>query len=254
MSDIKLKSVKNIRDFGGIVNKEGKRLKDGMFIRSGSLSSLSDADAEVVFDQYHVKTVIDLRTQGETSEKPDRIRDGIRYLRIPIINEAMAGISHEQEAKENMDLIPDLADLYRMVCSSDFAIEAMKKVFDSILRYSSDGAVLWHCTEGKDRCGVISALFLSLLDVDREAVIENYLLTNRLNRRKARKYYALVLVVKRSKYYAKKIHSVFIADRRYIEAAFDEIEQKFGTLDRFFRDALGITDEMKAALKANYLE
>lgn len=42
-----------------------------------------------------------------------------------------------------------------------------------------NGAVLWHCTEGKDRCGLLSATILFLLDVSEDDVMEDYLKTNK---------------------------------------------------------------------------
>lgn len=254
MSEIKIKSVKNLRDFGEIVNKDGKTLKNGFFIRSGSLSSLSEKEKDILFTDFNVKTVIDLRTQGEIREKPDQLEEGVAYYNIPIINEAMAGISHEKEARKDLSLIPDLADLYRLVASNDHSIEQIKKVFEVILDRYEDGAVLWHCSEGKDRCGMISALFLSLLDVDRETIFENYLLSNQYGRRKAKKYYTLVVLVKHNKEYAKKAYGVFIADRKYMEAAFDAIEAHSGSIEAFLKDRIGITDEQKEKLKDFYLQ
>lgn len=45
----------------------------------------------------------------------------------------------------------------------------------------SKGSVLWHCTEGKDRCGLLSAVLLLTLGVKRSTIMEDYLLTNRVN-------------------------------------------------------------------------
>ena len=252
MSEIKLRSVKNIRDFSGIVNKNGKTPKKGLFIRSSLLFKLSDNDKKKLLDTYHIKTIIDLRTEEEAKEKPDPVLDGVEYFNIPVINAATAGITHE-EANKNVKELPEMSQLYRLAVTTDYAKNALKEIFRTILSQYEKGAVLWHCTEGKDRCGIVSALFLSLLDIDRESVMKDYLFTNKYNLKKARKYSLMVRVTGKGKAFAGQVYRLFIADESYLSAAFDAIEE-IGGIDAYLKDTLCISDEEKEKLKAYYLE
>ena len=56
--------------------------------------------------------------------------------------------------------------------TDEYSVSQITKVFQTILD-NKNGSTLWHCTEGKDRCGIISALFLSILDVDYSIIMED---------------------------------------------------------------------------------
>ncbi|MBQ3417168.1 MAG: tyrosine-protein phosphatase [Ruminococcus sp.] len=253
MSEIRLKSIKNIRDFEGIVTADGKNLKRGHFIRSSALYDLSRDDRRILFDEFRVRTVIDLRTEAEVEQKPDSYPKGVTYINLPLIDEATAGITHEQRQKRDLSAVPDMRDLYRLVVTNEKTIANFREIFRLILSSYEKGAVLWHCTEGKDRCGLVSALFLSLLGVERDEVTANYLLTNLYNKWKARKYYCLILLYKWNRQLAKKVRGMFIADESYLDAALDAIDEQFGGIESYLKNQLGITDEQRKRLREFYL-
>ncbi|MGN0528860.1 MAG: tyrosine-protein phosphatase [Eubacterium sp.] len=255
MENIKLKGAKNIRDFGGIVNKDGKRIKQGCFIRSNALDKLTADDVRILTQRYNLGTVIDLRIDTEIDEKPDVKIPGVEYIHIPVIRESTVGISHENETdrKKALDSLPDLCQLYGSIITDDYSVSQLKKVFEIISANDTGKSVLWHCTEGKDRCGLTSALFLSLLDVDIDTIYEDYLFTNNASSKNSRKYYFLVLLMSHSREKAGQIKRIFRAEREYLDAAFYEINNKYGGMENFLRDYIGITDEIKEKMKAEYL-
>ena len=111
----------------------------------------------------------------------------------------------------------------------------------------SSGAILWHCTEGKDRCGLTSALVLEVLGVDRETILEDYLKTNLVNMPKAISLHDR-LSVSHGKEYADRIYQAYIADESYLRAAWDAMG------DTYISDALGISEEQIRAFRAAVLE
>ena len=252
MREIILKGAKNTRDFGGITNSEGKTVKSGMFIRGASLNKITKKDTELLFDKHRIHTVIDLRTEKEIAEKPDRIPPDVTYYHIPVVTDRMLGVTFEKDQNKNYQ-VPDLRNLYANIVTSETSIQGLKKVFE-IICDSEDGGILWHCTQGKDRCGIVSALFLTLLDVDRHTIYRDYLMTNHYSRKRATRYYRLIITVKRDKPLARKIYKVFIAHRCYLRSAFDAISEKYGSVDAFIENELGITAEMKARIKARCLK
>ncbi|MBO4523398.1 MAG: tyrosine-protein phosphatase [Ruminococcus sp.] len=204
--------INNIRDLGGIRTKDGKTIKQGCLIRSANLSQAEEQDVN------GISTIIDLRTPGERDEKPD-CACGREYLPIPIFEHITAGISHEKKAEKKG--VPDMSDLYRWLvreCRDNF-----KKAVEEIMRHDySTGAILWHCSEGKDRCGITTALILEILGVDRSTIMEDYLKTNIVNIPKAE---AIREKLKEShgEEFAQGVYRAYIADEAYLEAGWSEM-------------------------------
>lgn len=216
---IKLKGAKNTRDFSEY-DLPG-------FIRSGHLHNLTPQDTALLADTYHVRTVIDLRTSKEVEEKPDAVIPNAAYLHIPLFDEVVPGISHEQQADENAaaERIPDLTALYRGLVTDAASVGQIKRVMEVIQNPSREGAVLWHCTEGKDRCGIISALFLLSHGWDEDTVMRDYLMTNDAARRwRVRGYYLLMLLQKRDRAFARQVRNVFLAKPDYLNAAMEDLK------------------------------
>lgn len=207
--DIKLQGVRNIRDFSeyGFPGH----------IRSAHLHDMTEGDAEVLSKQYHLKTVIDLRTATERKEQPDRVMENVEYLHIPLFEESRIGISHERSTQETGVMLPDMANLYRNIVTDEFSTAQIKKVMEIMNDNGRDRAVLWHCTEGKDRCGIISALFLLSKGIDKDTVIMDYLKTNETNKKRAEYYYSVALDKSADRATAEKVRDVFLAKREYIE-------------------------------------
>lgn len=248
MGRIKLRSVRNIRDFSGIVNRSGYKVKNGLFFRSSVLHDLAPKDIKKLRDEYKLKTIIDLRTRTEIAEKPDTALDNVDYISIPILDESVFGITHEEEANQKFH-VPDMEELYRGIVTDEFSLNGLRQVFEAIFKAYEKGPVLWHCTVGKDRCGIVSALFLYLLDTDIETIFEDYLLTNRAVNLDALKYYYLILLYSRNREMAQKVLKSFRADRKYLQAALDAITEKHGCIDSFITNELNITDDMKNRLR-----
>ena len=82
-----------------------------------------------------------------------------------------------------------------------------------------------------------------MLGCSKETVIEDYLLTNLVALRKAGLYYFLVLVFTRSREKARKIQGVFMAEEDYIKTAIRAVEERYGSMDWYFRQIIGIPDE-----------
>ena len=176
MIPIELRSVGNIRDLGGTGMKNGSVIRRGCLIRSAHLGYAAQADIQLLRDEHRLSKIIDLRTGGERSELPDH-SFGIEHLRLPIFNEFKAGISHETQQKQSD--IPRMEDLYRFIMTDTDSVAGFRNVLKAIFTHDyRKGSVLWHCTEGKDRCGMTTALVLTALGADRDTILEDYLETN----------------------------------------------------------------------------
>lgn len=255
MRRINLSGADNVRTFVGLENREGLAITNPAYIRSNGLAALTSEDVDVL-KAKGLKRVIDLRTDTETVERPNVRIDGVEYIHIPLVNESVAGITHEKSTEAEIEKNKhsyNLADMYEHIVSDEDSINQLARVFDVILS-DTDGATLWHCAAGKDRCGIVSALFLKILDVDDETIREDYLLTNLAAQRWADRYYEELVKTTGDVAFAKERSSMYLADMAFMQRALDAIEAKWGSVDEFLEGRLGITAERAAALKAKVLK
>ena len=177
-----------------------------------------------------------------TSEQPDVTFDR-QYLELPIFEEITAGISHEEGAENNG--VPDMGNLYRWLVKE--RRDSFETILTAIMEHDySTGAILWHCSEGKDRCGITTALVLEMLGVDRTLIMEDYLKTNEINLPKAESIREM-LKADRGEAFAESVYRTYIADRSYLEAAWEEMGDDY--IGR-----LGISEEQIAGFKRKVLE
>ena len=229
--------IQNMRDLGGLKTVDRKVIRPGMLIRSAHLFQAEPRDLE------GISAVIDLRTPGERREAPDQVHGRI-YHPLPIFDDLTAGISHE-EGTDTVG-IPDLSVLYGRLmkeCTASF-----RRVLLAVMEHDfSAGAILWHCTEGKDRCGMTSALVLQALGVDRDTILADYLKTNLVNLPKAIRMREKLLPT-HGEAFADRMYQAYIADERYIRAAWEAMGENYLT------ETLGIPVDILERFRKTVLE
>lgn len=254
MQKIVFEKTENIRDFGGTVCEDGCVICPGKLIRSRHLHNLTPQDISILQKEYHLSKIIDLRTDKEVKDQPDQQVPGARWRQIPLISESTAGITHETATDHAAAewMLPDMPTLYRHIVTDNFSLAQLAKVFQEIL-HTEEGAVLWHCTEGKDRCGIVSALVLTLLGADKATIFEDYLMTNLVSEKRADTFSKLILQKTGDKEKAGAIRKVFLADQAYLQAAFDAIEEQNGSTTAFFIDKLQLKKREIEDFRERYL-
>ena len=234
MTPIALSSIRNIRDLGGTLTADGRTVRSGCLIRSAHLGRATEEDLLTLRTEHRLRTVIDLRTPQERTEHPDRA-EGLCYLPLSIVDDLRAGITHEKDAE--LQEFPDMAYLYGFMISQEASRAGFSRVLRAIFSQDySQGAVLWHCTEGKDRCGMTTALVLEALGVDRETILADYLATNQVNGWRAQHMYEKLLPL-RGEAFARSVYRAYLADERYLRAAWDAMG------DHYLTGALGLEPE-----------
>jgi len=161
----------NFRDVGGYATKDGHSVKWGKYFRAGRQDRMTKADLGKT-RKLDIGTQIDLRGDEEVEDQGlGPLSDmGASYHNISIIP---AG-GRDQLSR----LVGDTGiSGKRYLGYLSFGPESWRRLF-SILSEPLDSAVLIHCTAGKDRTGVSTAFFLSVLGVERDTIEADYLLTN----------------------------------------------------------------------------
>ena len=112
---------------------------------------------------------------------------------------------------------------------------------------------LIHCTAGKDRAGFGAALLLLALGVPEATVFEDYLLTNYYTRDVTESTLTMIRLISLFRSHPDEVRPLFAARTEYLQAAFDAIDVKFGSVDAYLREGLGVTDAVRERLRATLL-
>ena len=252
---ISFEKINNCRDLGGLTNNEGAAIRSGVLFRSAKLFKASDSDLKKLSGELALKRVIDLRTSMEVAEKPDKPVPGAEHIHIAVFDDMREGISHEEETDNKSDMfISDMARLYVSLVTDPFCQKNFARILRIIFSHDpSSGSILWHCTEGKDRCGLVTMFVLSALDVDRETILDDYLLTNEVNVARAEMIYQRCMAKGIEEKTALQIRESFLAKEEYLCAAMQVIDTSFNGMGSYLRNTLGISDSEIRAFQEKML-
>ena len=257
---IGLASVHNARQLGGY-HIDGKRIKDGVLLRSARLSALSEEDSARLAKKYKLQRIYDFRGKDEAISAPDIIPGEATYLSLSLSlerGEKHRGINYGKD-EELVKLLLDNAEhpaiqamctgLYNMVFFDEASQEVYRRFFaDLVTLQPEDGAVLWHCTQGKDRAGCASAMLLAALGANHDLIMADFALS--------KIYYDPLVSRIETKSDAQKnaINTLIGANPAIFEATLNKIEAKYGSLTNYLTECLGVTPEMMNTLREKYLE
>ena len=268
--EIILQGAPNARDLGGIETSDGRVLRKNRLIRSGMLSRLTDSDVEYL-KAAGLNTVVDFRTSAERIQKPDLVIEGVSYIICPMMEGKTEGITRDQPETEDEeaertvamahrlmssgdgDGIVQMRSLYPMLVTMEYPVRHYRRFFEILLEHGN-GALLYHCTMGKDRVGVATALILSALGVPREAIVADYMVT-----RERCAPGTKILIENCRKYTDDEKVLEFIAwldtvREDFIGAAFDTIDEAYGGMDSFLCNEMSLDGAKLERLKNMYLE
>ena len=265
-----MQAISNFRDLGGLIGADGRRVKEKRILRGGALNRTLPEDLKSLEEDYRLKAVVDLRTRDEALEKPDLIPEGAEYFFCPVREKLESFVPGDEESTSlsyptrmakaimagKVDIDQMLKRSYIGFVSSSIGMAGYSRMF-RILLSTGEGSVYLHCSAGKDRTGLAALLVLSALGVDREAIVEDYLKTNRDPS-----------VVLRMEDAERKIRAEGISDQRAIDQvklsmsvsiewlnlAIQTIEGLYGSLEGYLRDAMGLDTRDIEQLREMYLE
>lgn len=262
----RLEGAPNFRDLGGLPAADGRHIKPRRLLRSGHLAYITPADEETLLREYDLKTVVDMRTENELSRCPDAKLKGVTYLRCPIFEKKAEGVTRETAVPddpvdsalrmahnvEGSDPHQRMIGLYG-VFLDDEGIRHYREFFDILLN-QAEGAVLWHCTMGKDRCGTGAILLETALGVPEPLIMADYLYTNDRLNPITEETIRQALTVENDPRLMDIIRIMDAVHPDYLHAMTAKAEALSGSLMGFIQDKLGMTDEKLAKLRNMYLQ
>lgn len=257
--------IDNARQLGGYIGADGKKIKDNVLIRMAGLDGISDETAKKLAEEYNVKYVVDFRMDYERKKSADKDISGAENIWISVYELDMTDSKMIEMMKKIKDVGDDslqksieyaktgyLSSLYTQILLSEAGQKGYARFFDILLE-NRDGAVLWHCTYGKDRTGIAAALVLYALGVDEDVIMQDFLMTNEVykdniayleNELKNRGCEDMVI---------NEAQAMAGVKGEYLKAAFDAVKSEYGSIQDYIKNQLGVSDEELAKLRDMYL-
>lgn len=167
---LELEGLDNVRDVGGLPLRGGGTTRSGVLLRSASLHFATPQDVRFLVDEFGLALVLDLRTPGEIE------RDGPTALAaagVETVPLTFIGASREALPETGDDSDPLLRNYL------GYLTDHPANVVEAVRRLAAQdvGSSLVHCAAGKDRTGVLVALVLDAVGVERDAIVADYVLT-----------------------------------------------------------------------------
>lgn len=175
---IRLDHAFNIRDLGGLETAEGSLVRWNRLFRGDCLSFLTSEEWQKLL-RCGIVSVVDLRSRAETELMKDQVPEAMQYFHCPLQKEEIDFSNASESAAKAFT--KSLADGYqKMLTDSPELVAAAVK---TVIQCLEKGGVLFHCSAGKDRTGVLSAVLLSLLGAERDDIIADYQVSFTYNQR-----------------------------------------------------------------------
>ncbi|MDT7527088.1 tyrosine-protein phosphatase [Sphingopyxis sp. SE2] len=236
--EIALSGGDNFRDIGGYRTKDGQAVAWGKLYRSASVGRYT-AEDQALIRKLSVGSIIDLRsTRERQADKTPWMQDtGVGYwTRDYDLSGGNLGALFAKGATFDAETMRGvMIQGYRGFPKEQAA--SYRVLFDRLL--NSDKAVIVNCTAGKDRTGLGVALVLNALGVPYETIMADYLLSNTMLDAKALQADAGMKAAMTAlpPDVAKPLLGV---ERAYLDAAFDQINKDYGSVEAYLDRELGV--------------
>ena len=252
---IPLEGTPNFRDLGGRLNVNGQEVRRGKLFRSGFLSELNDNDWDI-FKSLNISTICDFRRYDELERNPTSPPFEVNITHLPIGD----GSHHEliKKAFSTQDVVVEKVVDFMRDINKDFVFEhahTYQRYFEELLALGEDEAMLFHCSAGKDRTGFAAALTLLALGVERQSVLDDYMLSMRFFRpeREMQRIIAMLPGDRLNDLNPDILMPILTTDIEYIKSAFDMIDQA-GGFEQYAKDYLALNQTAVHELKQRLLD
>jgi protein-tyrosine phosphatase len=252
---IALQGVENFRDFGDYAAGRG-RLKTGVLFRAAHQAQATDDDLAVIA-ALNLAVVVDLRRPNERQRDPSRRWPG--FAAEVIDNDlGVAGEDPWHAFLRGSDLSVAsirayLVEYYRRAPFKARHLDLFRRYFQALA--AARGPVLIHCAAGKDRTGLLAALTHHLAGVADDDVVDDYLLTNDEERflRRGPQFAALIEAATGRRLSDPAARAAMGVEADYLAAALVEMRGRYGSIDGYLEQAVGLDAAGRDAVRAHIL-
>ena len=247
----------NFREVGGLTTRDGRRVKSGVLWRSAGLEAATARDIELI-GKLGLMSIADLRGEEERSTQPTHpaITKDVQTIwsttgGLPSRSEFMQTFNSDKDANTLRQVVEQL---YRTI--ADNHASHFRLIFDAL----AVGALpmLVHCAAGKDRTGVVVAVILEALGVERESILVDYARTNELldwDRLSITAAAGTGLGAGALSALPQEAFEVLRrADVSYLDAALSDLDLRYSTVTQFLEQKVGLNPDTISRVRHNLLE
>ncbi|MBT5905209.1 MAG: tyrosine-protein phosphatase [Acidimicrobiaceae bacterium] len=252
----------NLRDLGGLTTSDGHTVRTGQLFRSGHLCDLGDADRAIV-RSLGLQTIVDLRRPAEADVKPHPDLPSVDVVGISVSSDdnEFAVVANAMLDPRAEPLGPDHITNYFRTLVTDH-IDRYRPVFD-LATDPDRQPLLFNCTAGKDRTGVVAAVLLRILGIDDDLVMADYLLSNEVRRswietakvdhRQRIAHHLGITPAEVPEERMASSRALLYCREDYLRAVLDTAEARWGSWDGFVADGLCLDEARLAAFRTSLL-
>ena len=266
-----VKGIVNARDLGGYEVQGGFRVKEGQLLRTAHLADATPSDLNYL-EGLHLGTIVDLRREEEMTGRLDKDVPGAEYVNLPIdATGAISATATEEEKKTFTGRKKfNVKDVIVMAAFNEKAQIVARDMFSNIFTYPDcqrqiaaflhlvvergDKPILFHCSQGKDRTGIASALLLAALGADRETIIADFDATNRVYAKDVRKYTRKVRFWGGKEKEIAVVKTFIGANTESFVKGLEMIDETYGSLEAYLTGPMGLSEADLKVLRERYLE
>ena len=261
--------IENGRELGGLVMQDGRIIRKGKLIRSANLNKASDEDVAILKDRFHLTDVYDFRFDAEVAGAPDREMEGVRNTHLSTLPQALVDGFTAGRADTTQIQVDGFMERLAEYAFNPRAQEMGRQLYPAIVmdptsqqRYGAflrgvldaDGGVLWHCSQGKDRCGWGAAFVLAALGASRETIVEDFDLSNVSYAAQVEALSQKVIEMGGGEKELAFIRAMVGVSTENFESTLDLIDSQYGSLSAYLGKALGFTAQDQEKLRNKYLK
>ncbi len=172
---INFESVSNFRDMGGYQTFIGQTIAWRRLFRSGDLCKMTRSDFDRLIDELKIKSVLDLRGPLEIENQGMGIlsKANIKHCNVSFITDG-AGDPKANELRYKG--FTSMGEYYIHLSAQSTFGKSLIEALDFIAE-PSNHPLVFHCSAGRDRSGMLAAILLGILNVAQEDIVADYSLS-----------------------------------------------------------------------------
>jgi len=249
--------------------QDGRSIRWGKLVRSGNLALATDKDVTILKDRFQLTDVFDFRFDAEVTGASDREMEGVRNTHLSTLPQALvdgftAGradttqiqVSGFMERLAEYAFHPKAQEMGRRLYPAIVSDPTSQQRYGAFLRgvLNAEGGVLWHCSQGKDRCGWGAAFVLAALGASRETIVADFDLSNVSYADQVETLSKKVIEMGGGEAELSFIRAMVGVSTENFENTLDLIDSQYGSLSAYLEKALGFTVQDQEKLCNKYLK
>ncbi|HZM39976.1 MAG TPA: tyrosine-protein phosphatase [Acidimicrobiales bacterium] len=231
---VPFEGIQNFRDLGGYATRSGEVVRWGLVFRADALHGLSTGDL-ALYGELGLRVVYDLRRDMEREQLPNPVPSRPLTITGQPPGTEPASLTEDAARFTTADGERFLLEMYLGLL--EHSAGQIGELYTGLAQRDGLPAV-FHCHGGKDRTGIVAALLLEALGVERETVLDDYELTARYRRREHQE--STYGRLREAGLSPEAAAGVLSAPRWAMAQALDDLDRRYGGIETYLTGPAGL--------------